>query len=268
LGQALHQADPTGLLPRIAGKHLVAFMLVMARVGPLFLLAPIFSARMIPVRAKLIAAGAIAFALTPLAERGQALPSDVIGVGGLVTKEALVGVAFAFVLAAIGAAVQAGASLLDTIIGFSFASLVDPMSNMSNAILGQIYSLFTVLIFVVTGGDQLMIMGLARSYDLLPLSVGPNTASLGGLGLSALRDVFIIGFEIAAPALIALIVADAAFAIVSRAVPQMNVFVTGLPAKILLGFATIAASLPFIAMHVQNDLATAVAAALQGLSGK
>jgi flagellar biosynthesis protein FliR len=268
LQQALQQIDPTGLLPRVAGAHLVAFVLVIARVGPLFLLAPVFSARMIPARAKLIAAGAIAVALTPLAEHGQKLPSDVLGVGGLVLKEALVGVAFAFVLAAIGAAVQAGASLLDTLIGFSFASLVDPITNMSNAILGQVYALFTALVFVVTGGDHIMIMGLAKSYELVPLSAAPDPGQLGATGFAALASVFTIGLEIAAPAVIALVVADAAFAIVARAVPQMNVFIVGLPAKILLGFATVAASLPYVSMHVQDDLANAVMTALHGLSGK
>jgi flagellar biosynthetic protein FliR len=246
----------------------VAFVLVFARVGPLFLLAPIFSSRMIPSRAKLVAALAIAFALTPLAERGQKVPEDVLRITGLVLKEALVGIAFAFVLAALSAAIQAGASLLDSIIGFSFASLVDPITNMQNAVLGQIYSVFTVVIFVVTGGDQMMIMGLARSYTLVSLTEGPDTARLGAMGVSALGSVFVIGLEVAAPALIALIVADCAFAIVARAVPQMNVFVVGLPAKIMLGFATVAVSLPFVAVHVQDDLANAVMAALAGISGK
>jgi flagellar biosynthetic protein FliR len=183
-------------------------------------------------------------------------------------KEALVGIAFAFVLAALAAAVQAGAALLDSIVGFSFASLVDPITNMQNAILGQIYSVFTVVVFVVTGGDQMMIMGLAKSYSLVSLTQGPDTARLGAMGFSALASVFVIGLEVAAPAIIALIVADCAFAIVARAVPQMNVFVVGLPAKIMLGFATVAISLPFVAGHVQDDLANAVTLALHGLVPK
>lgn len=264
----LQQLNLPALLPQLAGDHLVAFVLVLARVGPLFLLAPVFSARMIPNRAKLIAAGAIALALAPLAERGQTLPTDVFGFGGLMLKEVLVGVAFAFVLAAIGAAVQAGASLLDTLIGFSFASLVDPITNMQNAVIGQIYALFTAMVFVVTGGDQIMIMGLAKSYSLVPLSGMPSMSALGSMGLTALAQVFTIGLEVAAPGVIALLVADAAFAIVARAVPQMNVFMVGLPAKILLGFAAIGASLPFVAVHVQGDLVDAVSTALQGIVGR
>jgi flagellar biosynthesis protein FliR len=52
---------------------------------------------------------------------------------------------------------------------------------------------------------------------------------------------------------------------VARAVPQMNVFMVGIPAKILLGFGVIAASLPFVAVHVQADLTSAVVAGLGAL---
>lgn len=258
--------DVNALVTQLVGDNLVAFVLVLTRVGPLFALAPIFSARMIPVRAKLIAAGAISLALAPLASHGQKLPTSAPLLAQLFFKEALVGFAFALVLSAIGAAVQSGASLLDSIIGFSFASLVDPITNMQNAVLGQVYAMFTALVFVVTGGDQIMIMGLAKSYQLVPLSGFPDPASLGAMGLTALAQVFVIGLEVAAPAVIALLVADAAFAIVARAVPQMNVFIVGLPAKILLGFATVGASLPFVAVHVQNDLQDAVMTALHGLT--
>jgi flagellar biosynthetic protein FliR len=65
---------------------------------------------------------------------------------------------------------------------------------------------------------------------------------------------------------IAILVADAALGVVARAVPQMNVFVVGMPAKILAGFAVIAASLPFIANHLQADLEASVLEALRALS--
>jgi flagellar biosynthetic protein FliR len=256
-----------GILPQLAGDKLVGFVLVLCRIGPLFLLAPIFSARFIPSRAKLIAAGAIALALAPIASRGQTLPTEIVELVFLVLKEAIVGLAFAFVIAVLGAAVQAGASLIDTIIGFSFAALVDPITNVQNAVVGQLYALFTAMVFVVTGGDQLMIGGLARSYEVVPLDGLPSFANLSALGFAAFTSVFSIGLAIAAPVVIALLVADAAFAIIAKAAPQMNVFSVGLPAKILLGFATIAASMPFVAEHVQADLENAVWQALRGLGG-
>ena len=100
---------------------------MLTRVGGLFVLAPIFSARALPAQAKVVVASALALALTPLASRGQAIPADAAGITVLVVKEAIVGLAFAFALSAIVAAVQTAAGLIDTMSGFSYASLDRPV---------------------------------------------------------------------------------------------------------------------------------------------
>jgi flagellar biosynthesis protein FliR len=253
-------------LPQVAQAQAVGFLLVLARVGGLFALAPVFSGKMIPMRAKLVIAGALALALTPLATAGQTIPSDVGSLAVLLLKEIGVGLAFAFSIALLAAGVQAAAALLDTLVGFSFAMIVDPMSNQQGAVLGQFFALFATMIFLVIGGDQMMIMGLARSYELLPLAATPDLARLSQHAVATAGDVFTIGLQIAAPGVIAILVADAALGVVARAVPQMNVFVVGMPAKILAGFAVIAASLPFIANHLQADLEASVLEALRALS--
>ncbi len=85
--------------------------------------------------------------------------------------------------------------------------------------------------------------------------------------LNVLAQVFAIGLEIAAPALIALMITDAAIGLVSRAVPQMNVFVVGLPAKILVGMTVIAATLPFVSDQIQSTLQQSVVQALNTFGG-
>jgi len=252
-------------LPSIAGTDVVAFVLVLSRVGGLFAFAPVFSSRMIPVRVKLLIAGGISLALTPVAAHGHTLPVDSLAVVPLIIQEVIVGLGFAVAIGVLSAAVQAAGSLLDTLIGFSFAALVDPINNGQAAILGQLYALFATMVLLLTGGDQIMILGLGKSYDLLPIGQMPPTARLAELATSGLGEIFIIGLEIAAPVVIALVLTDVAFALVSRAVPQMNVFQVGLPAKVLVGFATVAASLPFVATNLQDRLQEVVVQALTAL---
>ena len=79
--------------------------------------------------------------------------------------------------------------------------------------------------------------------------------------------MFVLGLEVAAPALIALVVVDAALALVARAAPQLNMFSVGLPAKILVAVAVVISSLPFIADHVRAELETTVAQTLTTLAG-
>jgi flagellar biosynthetic protein FliR len=252
-------------LPSIAGTNVVAFVLVLSRVGGLFAFAPIFSSRLIPVQVKLLAAAGIALALTPVVANGHTLPVDSLAVVPLVIKEVLVGVGFAVAIGVLSAAVQAAGSLLDTLVGFSFAALVDPINNAQAAIFGQLYALFATMVLVLTGGDQIMILGLGKSYDLVPLGRMPPTSRLAELATNGLGEIFVVGLEIAAPVVIALVLTDVAFALVSRAVPQMNVFQVGLPAKVLVGFATVAASLPFFATNLQDRLQEVVVQALTAL---
>jgi flagellar biosynthetic protein FliR len=254
-------------LPEVAISHVVAFGLVLGRLAGIFLLAPVFSARALPVTARVAVAFALAVALTPLATRGQQVPTELLDVALLLLKEALVGVGFAFALSAVVAGVQFAAGLLDTVIGFSYVSIIDPFSQIQGGIIGQLYGLFVAVVITVTGGLQLMVMGLAGTYGVIPLSSTPSYATLGELALDGFARVFVLGLEVAAPVLIAIVVVDAALALVARAAPQLNVFVVGLPAKILVGVAVVSASLPFVASHVQAALESAVLDGLRTLGG-
>jgi flagellar biosynthesis protein FliR len=255
----------TVTLPDQALTEVLGFLLVVCRVGGLFVLAPGFSATMIPNRIKLMLAMALALAMMPIAVHGQTVPLDAGDYVMLMLKELGVGLIFAFPMALVGAAVQAGASLLDTLIGFSFSSVLDPVNNQQVAILGQFYSLFAVLVLLMSGGDHIMIEGIGASYRALPITAYPHIGALTSGALTAFAQVWAIGLEIAAPVLVALVITDAAIGLVSRAVPQMNVFVVGMPAKILVGMTVIAATLPFVSNQVQGALQQSVVQALQTL---
>jgi flagellar biosynthetic protein FliR len=264
----LSVALPAGIeLPEIAGTTLVSFVLVMARVGPLFLLAPVLSSPLLPGRAKSIMALGIAVALTPIAGENVRVPTDPIVLATTLAQEFGVGIAFALSLAVLSAAVQLGAGILDTLVGFSFGGLVDPMTGNNAAVLGRVYLIFATMIFVISGGVRLMVLGIARSYDVVPLGRFPAPAALGRLAADALTALPVIGLELVGPVILAVVVADSAFGLVSRAVPQMNVFVVGLPIKVILSFGVVATSLPFVDAHLQSDLQQSISDALRALGG-
>ncbi len=81
-------------------------------------------------------------------------------------------------MALVGAAVQAGASVLDTLVGFSFSSILDPVNNQQTAILGQFYTLFAVMVMLMSGGDHIMIEGLGASYHALPITAYPHIGAV------------------------------------------------------------------------------------------
>ena len=253
------------LLKAIGEQHMVAFFLVLARIGPLFAIAPLFSSKMIPMRARAVAAVALAVGLSPIALKDDHVPVDAASIAGLIGKEALVGFAFAFAIAVLFAAVSIAGSFIDTLIGFSFGGLVDPVNGNQSSVLSQVYTLVGVMVFIAIGGDTWMIEGLAKTYSLVGLTEMPSIGALVGGAQHTFGTIFISAVELAAPVLIALIITDAGFGVVSRVMPQLNVFAVGFPAKILVGFLIVSASLPFVAGWLGNQLQQSVMQALQTL---
>jgi flagellar biosynthetic protein FliR len=254
-----------GLLRQIGEQHVVSFFLALARIGPLFVVAPLFSSKMIPLRARGVAAVALAVGLSPVALKDAKVPTDAMSIAGLVGKEALVGFAFAFAVSVLFAAVSVAGSFLDTLIGFSYGGLVDPVNGNQSSVLAQLYTLVGVMIFIAIGGDTWMIQGLAKTYDLVGITEMPSIGAMVGGAQHTFATIFVSAVELAAPVLIALIITDAGFGVVSRVMPQLNVFAVGFPAKILVGFLIVAASLPFVAGWIGNQLQQSVMSALQTL---
>jgi flagellar biosynthesis protein FliR len=253
------------LLSKLAGNELAGFILVLARVTPLFLIAPLFSSAMVPPRVRGIVAVGISIGLTPIAMHGQHVPTDPLSLAGLVIEGLLVGLGFAFTLAVLMAALESAGSMIDVVSGFSYGSLINPMNGETSAVISRFYSLVGTLIFLVIGGDAWTLRGLDRTFQLVPLTNGPRLSSLVGGAEQVFSTVFAAALEIAAPVLVALLITDVAFGVVSRVVPQLNVFAVGFPTKVAVAMLVVGASLPFTAHWISNQLTASVGEALGAL---
>jgi flagellar biosynthesis protein FliR len=253
------------ILDKLAGNELAGFILVLARVTPLFFIAPLFSSQMIPARVRGIIAVGITIGLTPIAMHGQHVPSAPMALAGLVIEGLLTGLGFAFTLAMLMAAIESAGSLIDVVSGFSYGSLINPMNGQNSAVISRFYSLIGTLIFLIIGGDAWTLRGLDRTFTLVPLTQGPRISSLVGGAEHVFTGVFAAALEIAAPVLVALLITDVAFGVVSRVVPQLNVFAVGFPTKVAVALLVVGASLPFFANWISNQLTVSVGAALGAL---
>ncbi|MFL5883921.1 MAG: flagellar biosynthetic protein FliR [Thermoleophilaceae bacterium] len=253
------------LLRHVSENQTAGFILVLARVSPLFLLAPIFSSKMVPVRARGVAAVAIALGMAPLALHGQKIPMDIDGLGGLIVKELVVGLAYAFAVAAVFAAVSVAGGMIDTFVGFSFGSLVDPLSGNQAQVISQVYSMVGLMVFIAIGGDSFMLEGLGRTYQLVPILKYPALGQLVGGAVHAFANIFTAALELAAPLIVAMLITDAAFGLVARVAPQMNIFAVGFPAKIAVAFLVLGVSLPFAGGFIANSLQDGVGGAIGSL---
>jgi flagellar biosynthetic protein FliR len=253
------------LLQQFGDQNVAGFILVLARVSPLFVLAPLFSSRIIPARVRGIVAVAIAVGLSPVLVRGHTIataPSELVW---LIGKELLVGLAFAFIIGTLFAAVTTAGSFLDTAIGFSYGSLVDPFTGVQSSVLQQAYSLVAILVFIAIGGDAWVIKGLAHTYELVPIDAMPALGRMVASVDAAFVSIFVSAIQVAGPVLLAIVLTDAAFGLVSRVVPQLNVFGVGFPAKVAVGLLLVGVSLPFVATWLTDGLQGSISDALRAL---
>ncbi|MDO8211393.1 flagellar biosynthetic protein FliR [Conexibacter sp. CPCC 206217] len=253
------------LLAAIGVRNVVGFFLVLARISPLFIVAPLFSSRSVPARARTIVALAFALGLYPLAVAGQTLPTELMAIIALLVKELLVGLAFALTVAIMFAAIEMAGSILDFMVGFAFGASLDPITGNNTAVLAKVYSLVAVTIFIVINGDAWLIQGLSRTFEIVPLTASPDFASIGEAVVAVFTNIFAAALEVAAPVLIACVLTDVGFGVVSRVVPQLNVFAVGFPVKVIVGLVVVAASLPFVGNWITDQLQLSVGEALQVL---
>lgn len=227
--------------------------LVFSRLAAFFLQAPFFNSMAIPQTIKAGFALIITFLLYPLLSVQQniisiELPNLVL----LIVSEFLIGLLMAFSLSLTFTAIILAGEFVDRRIGFFLADVFDPQSGEQSPLVGQLKVFFATLLFLFINGHHLLLRLFRDSYNILPL--GAPFALLGS-GETLLRiagDLFFKGFIIALPVVGSLFVVDVVFGFLARTIPQINIFVVGLPTKILIGLLIIYLTLPSLAVYFEG----------------
>lgn len=224
---------------------LESFLLVLARMSGLFLVAPIFSSRQIPVRVKvfilILLAGTMAY-FVPV-KYAFTIPNAAYFVAALV-MEIIIGYTIGFVAYVVFAAIQLAGQIMDMQMGFGIINVVDPQTGTQIPLMGNLTQTLALLIYLCIDGHHYLLQALAQSYQVIPVLGFHFSKPLWELLLEVSVYMFVIAVKIAVPFLVALLTADVAMGFIARTVPQMNVFIVGLPLKILLGFFTLLVLLP------------------------
>ncbi|QNU68402.1 flagellar type III secretion system protein FliR [Ruminiclostridium herbifermentans] len=220
------------------------FLLIFVRMTGLFVIAPIFGRNM-PTYVKIgIALG------TSILMASVVKVDHVVEINGYllyafyIIKEFIVGVVIGFVAYALFTSIYVAGQIIDMQIGFGMVNVFDPITNIQVPITANLYYMVAMLIFLATNGHHILIKALYQSFKLVPITsagIGPN---MKDNVLEVFQQMFSIGFKIAAPILAAILIADVVLGIISKTIPQMNVFVLGMPLKILVGLILIMITIP------------------------
>jgi len=235
----------TYLVSLIAAKF-VAFLPAGLRVAGVVCFAPGLGGEMAPARVRVALALGLATVVVPVCVRNPPPISGPTTYMLTCLAELVFGIALGFALRVLLEAIRFGGEILDLQIGLRAGQLFDPATGTQSGILSTAYYLIALIIFVQINGHHWLLRGMAASFTIAPvgcLSYDPGLyeviADLGG-------SVFVLGLRLAGPIIAALLLADLAFGLVARAVPQINVFIVGIPAKIALGIMVAALGVPLL----------------------
>jgi flagellar biosynthetic protein FliR len=224
---------------------LIALFLVAIRLGALFVLAPGLGSIRVPGSFRAFLVIGLAAAIVPIigpAPAGAGSPGALFLAA---LNELAVGGLLAFGLfAAFGAFMLAGRAI-DMQIGFGIANLLDPITRTHGPLLGTALNLLGLAVFLGADGHHLLVRGLALSFERIPPGAG-----LPGIDLAALASqfgvTFSLGLAIAAPVVVLLLLIDLGLSVMSRTMPQWNVFFVSMPLKIFAGLCVLALSVPHL----------------------
>ena len=213
-----------------------------ARIGACLMVAPMFGARFVPARSRVVLAAAITALVIPLVPAPAIAPFSAQGFV-VVAQQLLIGVAMGFALQVIFDSLGLAGQLLANSMGLSFAFNVDPLRGSSTAALGQLYIILATLTFLALGGHLALLEVLVNGFTTLPV----GTTGLGREGLWSMilwgGQLFSGAISIALPGVTALLIVNLAFGVVSRAAPALNLFAVGFPVSLVVGLLVVLAGI-------------------------
>jgi flagellar biosynthetic protein FliR len=230
----------------IGAQEFLRFSLVLLRISAILFTLPIFGDANTPVRVRILMSVALGFGFFHLIPPtwGVVDPKSSLEVGLLVFKELMLGFILGFVAKTVFEAIISAAGVVGFQMGFGTSSMflpdVDPQSNSFTLL----HRSFMILIFLSLSLHHLFIQSIADSFVVVPVGALQFNGNVMDQILKGSINLFVIGLQLAAPILIALMFTMAALGLIARTVPQLNVFIISFPLSFFVGLLIYLATLP------------------------
>ena len=243
------------LLPQLAA----VFLLIFARMGTMVMLMPGIGDRAVPVNVRLVLALVLTLLFYPIAApQMPPLPTSLWGIGVLAGGEMLVGFVIGLSARLILSALQVAGTTIAFQMGLGFALNVDPTQGTQGALIGAFLAVLGLTLIFVTDLHHPFIMALVQSYTLfVPGEILP-VGDIMQVVIDIFTGMFAIGVQIAAPFIVFGLIFYLGLGVISRLMPQIQIFFIAMPANILLGFLLMVAVIGAVMTWYLDHVALAI----------
>ncbi len=219
-------------------------LLLLLRVSGLIFSSPIFGRQVIPQRSKVAFCVAVAVVMLYTAPVVEIEAAGLIGYGLKCLSELLFGVILGFITTMFFGLTFTAGHLIDMQIGFGMVNIYDPQTGTQVPVTGDLYNIAMMMIFFTAGGHLRLVEWIWRTMEVIPVGQVRLNGALGLLAVDAFANAFLLAMRVAMPVIASGLLAEAALGVIIRSVPQMNMFVVGLPLKVLIGLLMFVIVLP------------------------
>lgn len=227
------------MTPLITPDQAVALALVFSRIIAFFMAFPLLNANLIPLNVRVLLV--VAFSFVAMLNYNLSISVsqlELILFLLLVIKEVLIGFSLGLITMIFVSIFLYAAEIISYFMGFTIVNVFNPAFGQTS-VLSTFFLILFYLLFFTTGAYQMVIGSMFKSFEILPLVNLSFNERVFPYILGKSVEIFKLGFQIAFPFSLVLIVFNVVMALINRLIPQINVFFVGLPVQILVGFVVL-----------------------------
>lgn len=235
--------------------YVALLMLVLVRLSGIVLIAPIFGSNDVPPTVRAFLTLALALLVAPVQVAAPpTLPHSLVEFSLIVAAELLIGVVLGLGVTILFSAFQLTGGIVGQLSGMSLGEIFNPALDDNVPLFSHLLHLVAVATYVVIGGHRLLLGGLLDTFAAVPPGTAALPVELDRLLVDLLSESFRLGLRAAAPATAALLLATIVLGLVSRSLPQLNIFALGFGLNALTTFVVLAVSFGGVAWLLQDHL--------------
>ena len=232
--------------------HIAVFLLTLTRISGIFIVSPFFGSMNISVYFRVGLALAMTVMLFPVIDRlgPVAAPETIIMFAVTAIGELFIGWLIGFVAYISFAAITMAGKVMDMQVGFAIVNVVDPTSGQQIPLIGSFLYNLAIIVFLVVNGHHMLIAALFESFQSVPMMGLSPSSNLAGFAVNLVNGVFVTGMKLAMPVTFSILLTNVGLGILARTMPQLNIFVVGLPLQIVIGMFVLSILMPFYVLFL------------------
>ncbi len=237
-------------------QHFQIFLLILVRMFGMFAVAPFFSSGVIPFRIRAVISVYVAACIFPVVSHTIAsVPENMYSYALLVISEAVIGILIGFFISIIFSAFQLAARFFSFQMALGIAEVIDPFSQVGITLIGQMWTLMGLMIFIAIDGPRMLVIATYESYSKIQLfQILKDSGVMYKALVNTFGAMFLVALKLSFPVLTTLFLLAVTLGLLAKAAPQMNIFMLGFPIQIGVGFLIMIMVIGGIALGMSSAL--------------